>query len=117
LYDKSLVAHYRARFEPNSVCIFAPHFYSYHGFASTLERDVLVLFYVNRGELLKWRAVRQAGKDEPPFAGLLDCIEGRLRQHPLMELGEDHERLVRERAACLVNAPQGRVRGGDRGPA
>src|SRR5262249_11748917 len=42
LYDKALEPHHRAQFEANSVCIFAPHFYSYHGFASTRDRDALV---------------------------------------------------------------------------
>jgi hypothetical protein len=109
LYDKSLVPHYRARFEANSVCVFAPHFSTYHGFSSTLDRDVLVLFYVNGAELLTWRRVRQEGKDEPPFSGLLDCIERKLRLYPLLEFDGEEGKLARERAACLVNAPQGRV--------
>lgn len=109
LYDKSLEPHYPARFKPNSVCIFVPHFYSYHGFSSTIDRDALVMFYVNQDELTEWQAIRQDSKDTPPFTGLLDSIERKLRSHPLIEFGGDEERLVAERAACLVNAPRGRV--------
>ena len=109
LYDKSLKPHYPARFRANSVCVFVPHFYSYHGFSSTIDRDVLVMFYVNRAELQNWRSLQQEKKDTPPFAGLLDAVEGKLRSHPLIEFGEDEPRLRAERSACLVNAPRGRV--------
>jgi hypothetical protein len=109
LYDKSLTPHYPARFRANSVCVFVPHFYSYHGFSSTIDRDVLVMFYVNREELEKWRNLRQDDKDSPPFTGLLDAVEGKLRSHPLIEYGLDNQRLLAERSACRVNAPRGRV--------
>jgi hypothetical protein len=109
LYDRSLTPHYPARFRANSVCVFVPHFYSYHGFSSTIDRDVLVMFYVNQEELKNWRNLRQDDKDLPPFAGLLDAIEGKLRSHPLIEFGNDEQRVVAERSACRVNAPRGRV--------
>lgn len=107
LYDKNLKPQYAARFRANSVCIFVPHFYSYHGFASTTERDVLVMFYVHDDELARWKRMRT--KDEPPYTGTLDLIEGKLRRHPLIEYGTDPARLAAERAACRINAPKGRV--------
>jgi hypothetical protein len=109
LYDKALQPRRSARFVANSACIFAPHFYSYHGFATTRPRDVMVLFYVDPDELARWRGVRQAGLDVPPFAGLHDCIERKLRLYPVLEYGSGEAKLLRERADCLVNAPQGRV--------
>ena len=109
LYDKSLTPHYPARFRANSVGMFVPHFYSYHGFSSTIDRDVLVMFYVNGEELQGWRNMRQQKKDEPPFTGLLDAVESKLRRYPLIEFGADEQRLLAERGACRVNAPQGRV--------
>jgi hypothetical protein len=109
LYDKSLTPHYNARFRPNSVCIFAPHYYSYHGFSSTIDRDVLVMFYVNKAVLVEWRDMTRSKKDEPPFTGILDAIERKLRRYPLIEYGRDEARLLRERAACRINSPQGRV--------
>ena len=110
LYDKGLRPHSCARFEANAVCIFAPHFSSYHGFASTRDRDVLVMFYLDPTALVHYAAMRNAGLDNgPPFDGLLDGIERKLRLHPLIEYGDDGLRLLGERGECLVNAPNGRV--------
>jgi len=109
LYDKELAPHHRARFVPNSMCVFAPHYYSYHGFASTMDRDVLVMFYVHRGELAAWRDARRGAPETPPFTDVLDAIERKLRAFPLIEFGVDEVRLRDERRSCRVNAPQGRV--------
>lgn len=109
LYDKELKPHYLARFKANSVCTFVPQFSSYHGFSSTIDRDALVMFYVNGDALRQWQSIRKAAKDQPPFTGLLDAIEQKLKDHPLMSFDEEGRRLAEERAACLVNAPQGRV--------
>jgi hypothetical protein len=110
LYDKTLKPHYRARFTSNSVCVFVPHFHSYHGFSSTIDRDVLVMFYVNPDQLRSWQAMRAAREEAPPYTDLLDSVESKLRLHPLIEFASGEQRLLAERAACLVNAPQGRVR-------
>ena len=99
LYDKSLTAHYPARFRANSVCVFVPHFYSYHGFSSTIDRDVLVMFYVNPDELRKWQELRREKNEEPPFTGLLDAVEAKLRLHPLIEFGAASK-------GCLPNGPR-----------
>jgi len=107
LYDKSLQPRYSARFRSNSVCIFVPHFYSYHGFASTIERDVLVMFYVDPSSMRAWRRMRDV--DRPPYTRILDLIEGKLRRYPLREYGDDPARIAVERAACRINAPNGRV--------
>jgi hypothetical protein len=109
LYDKELTPHHKARFKDNSVCVFVPHFYSYHGFSSTIDRDVMVMFYINQEELTLWRAMRQEHGESAPFTGLLDATERKLRKYPLIEYGPDEARILAERAACLVNAPQGRV--------
>jgi hypothetical protein len=107
LYDRNLEPQHRARYQANSVCVFVPHFHSYHGFSTTVDRTALVMFYINRRELDAWSAIRV--KDAPPFAGLKDAIQSKLTRYPLLEYGSDPERIAREREACLVNAPQGRV--------
>jgi hypothetical protein len=109
LYDKELKPHYAARFRANSVCSFVPHFYSYHGFASTIDRDVLVMFYVNGEYMRKWYQARAQAKDEPPFNVLRDAIEEKLRAYPLKEFEGSEARILAEREACLVNAPLGRI--------
>jgi len=108
LYDKKLDPHYKARFRSNSLCVFAPHFYSYHGFASTMDRDVLVMFYVHPEELAAWRELRSAGPERPPYSDIRDAIERKLKLFPLIEY-DSAQQIQVERAACLVNAPQGRV--------
>ena len=109
LYGDDLQPRPCARFRRNSVCVFAGHFESYHGFASTLDRDVLVMFYVNPGELAAWQAMRASGGDEPPFTAIRDLIEDKLRRHPLIEYGRDEASLSAAREACRINAPQGRI--------
>lgn len=106
LYDKNLKPQYGARFRANSVCFFTAHFYSYHGFASTTERDVLVMFYVHRELMARWNKRKP---EAPPYTETLDLIEDKLRRYPLIEYGTDEARLAVERAASRINAPQGRA--------
>ena len=113
LYDKFLNPNYKARYTANSVCIFVPHFSSYHGFSSTIARDVLVMFYINTDEMNRWQSIRQSKTDEAPFTVLLDSIHDKLRNHPLRQFGGSEQKLSEERPACLVNAPQGRILVGD----
>jgi hypothetical protein len=109
LYDSNLEPHHNALYQQNSVCIFAPHFNSYHGFSSTIDRDVLVMFYVNQKELQKWRSHKRRVGDEHPFTMIRDVIERKLMDYPLIELGASHEQVMAARHQCLVNAPNGRV--------
>jgi hypothetical protein len=106
-YDADLVAQNTAKYRPNSVGIFAPHFYTYHGFASTTARNVLVAFYVNLATLKEWRASPNRG--EPPFTTLLDIVERKLLAHPLVEYQEGARTIADHRRACQVNAKAGRV--------
>lgn len=109
LYDEDLKPHYKARYKENSVCIFVPHFYSYHGFASTIPRDVLVMFYISPDELDRWQSIRKQERDLPPYTGLRDAIENKIRRFPLREYQDKSLDLPAVKSRCLVNAPQGRV--------
>jgi hypothetical protein len=106
-YDDELKARNSAKYRPNSVGIFVPHYYSYHGFSSTTDRDVLVAFYINPVALDNWRATPNKGG--PPFTALLDAVERKLIETPLIEYDQGSKSLQAHRRACLVNAPQGRV--------
>lgn len=106
-YDKNLEPHYGTKYLPNSVGIFVPHFYSYHGFSSTIDRHALVMFYVRDAQTELWKIARK--KDNEDFEGIKQCIEDKLLDHPLIEYGEDRDRILEERKACLINAPRGRV--------
>lgn len=106
-YDRSLEPHYVSRYRPNSVGIFAPHFYSYHGFSSTIDRQVLVMFYVSPTEMDHW--VKTRGVEAPPFEAIRSVVSRKLEHYPLIEYGRDPVARKIEHDACLVNAPRGRV--------
>ena len=107
LYDKELVPRYSARFRRNSVCLFAAHYYSYHGFSSTIERDALVMFLVVPSEMERWRRLRT--NEDKPFDGILTAISEKMQRYPLLEYGTDPAIRDAERNACRINAPKGRV--------
>lgn len=114
LYDRALRPAGQARFLPNAACAFAPHFYSYHGFSTTIERDALVMFYVDRAELRRWQFRQRLSHlpfvewDSP--AAIRRATARRLSRFQLREYGGDPRVLDLERERCLVNAPMGRVR-------
>jgi hypothetical protein len=107
LYDKNLKPVHKARYRANSVCVFAPHFYSYHSFATTVERDSMVLFYVDQALLGQWRA--ETAGETAPFEEIRNQIAEKLRQYPLIEYGANEEKIESEKAQCRINAPNGRV--------
>jgi len=107
LYDKNLEPQHHAKYKANSACVFAPHFFSYHGFSSTIARGVLIMFYIIRAEMEKWNTARL--HDHTPFDSIRDCIQAKLQTYPLLAYGHDRDRILEERAQCLINAPQGTV--------
>jgi len=109
LYDRNLRPYHYASYRANSVCIFAPHLYTYHGFSTTVDRPALVLFYVNPVELREFNDRVRDGADVAPYDFLMDAGARKLLAHPLIEYGDDPGRVARERAHCRVNAPMGRV--------
>jgi hypothetical protein len=108
IYDKALEPHFAARYRPNSVCVFAPHFYSYHGFASTIDREVLVMFYISPDEMARWAEIR-GGEETEPYEAIRIAIDDKLVRHPLIEYGRDPVARQIAREGCLINAPRGRV--------
>jgi hypothetical protein len=114
LYDKELKPHYPARYKENSVCVFAPHFHSYHGFATTIDRTALVMFYVDRAVIEKHQQIIREAKAAKRLDAFMDTIQSKLATYPLLEYGASPGRLVSERRQCRINAPRGRVmRDGD----
>lgn len=114
LYDKELKPHYQARYSENSVCIFAPHFRTYHGFATTIDRTALVMFYVDKELVEKHQQIVREAKLAKRLEAFKDTIQSKLEAYPLLEYGVSHNRIVSERKQCRINAPRGRVmRDGD----
>jgi hypothetical protein len=109
LYDKELKPHYQAQYRANSVCVFAPHFHSYHGFATTRDRAALVMFYVDKELVEKHQRVVREAKPAMRLEAFKDTIQSKLETYPLLEYGASHNRIVSERKQCRINAPRGRV--------
>ena len=109
LYDRELNPRYRARYADNSVCIFAPHFHSYHGFATTVDRAALVMFYVDRELIDKHQQIVREAKPARRLEAFKDTIQSKLETYPLLEYGASHSRIVSERRLSRINAPRGRV--------
>jgi hypothetical protein len=113
LYDKQMRPAGRARYQPNSMCVFAPHFNSYHGFATTIERDAMVLFYVDPVALWRWDLAERLAPlhsfDVAPFQFIKHEIKRKLQRFPLLEYAHSSSHLDLAKQACLINAPKGRV--------
>lgn len=107
LYDKDMKPEKAARFRDNSVCIFAPHYYSYHGFSSTMDRDALVMFLVEPDLFDVMRRPPKPG--ETKLDAFLDSVITKMEQYTLTEYGDDPARWEAEKAACRVNSFAGRV--------
>ncbi|MEI7622308.1 MAG: hypothetical protein WCJ88_02015 [Actinomycetes bacterium] len=108
LYDSELKPVYSARYRANAGVCFAPHFSSYHGFSTTIPRDALVMFLVNRAEQEAWEQTLPSS-EPPPFTHWGNCIENKLLATPLREFGASPDVIAHARAASRVNAPEGRV--------
>ena len=107
LYGKDLKPRHKARYKSNSLCSFASHYYSYHGFSSTIDRTVLVMFYINKEFKAKWIALRS--QEKAPFNEFRDMFQERLEKYPLIEYESGREKILDEKVNCRVNAAKGRV--------
>lgn len=107
-YDKYAQPHYAARYKANSMVAFAPHFYSYHGNSTTIDRPAMVLFYINKEELASWNTMTKAGQDVAPYDQFKDRTQMKLEKYRLIEYGDSSDTIATERAQCMLNAPRGR---------
>jgi len=105
LYDKNMTPIKKSKYKPNSVCIFAQHFYSYHGFNTTIDRNSLVLFYVNNDTIRRdLQATTSSLKERTDFK---NSIFDKLTEHPLIEY--KNKNLRNEYNMCKINGNKGRV--------
>lgn len=105
LYDDNLNPVKNAKYKANSVCVFAPHFYSYHGFNTTVDRNALVMFYVNDAIINEdLRATENTEKERKRFK---DNILNKMKQHPLIEYKEKDLNIIYNN--CKINYNKGRV--------
>lgn len=111
LYDETMKPYYSAKYKSNSVCAFAPHFYSYHGFSTTIERTAIVLFYIDEKLLNehdeKIAEVNRRKRKEKDFETFKNNIFEKLNKFELIEYKNKNLEEIMKR--CKINAPNGRV--------
>jgi len=111
LYDKSMNPVHSAKYKSNSVCVFAPHFYSYHGFATTIERTAIVLFYIDEKLLnehdSKIAEVDRQKRKEIDFKTFKNNILLKLKEFHLIEYKDKN--LEEIMSDCKINSPNGRI--------
>lgn len=100
LYNHELNPVYKTKYRANSVTIFAPHFYSYHGFHTTIEnRNTLIFFYYDPALLFH--------HDSKPIPFFLSKIREKLEKYTLLEY--EYKDIARILNDCQINAKSGRV--------
>ena len=108
LYNADVEPVYSAEFEANRAVCFASHFRSYHGFSTTIHRDALVIFIVDRSLNDAWFRARPWA-EKSPFPFWAERMEHKLRSAPMLEFSNDPDAISAARASTRVNAPEGRV--------
>lgn len=108
LYDTELNPVQKAKFIPNSVCIFAPHLYSYHGFNTTIERTALVMFYIH--DILHKEheeSLQQKRSTESKINVFKSQMLKKVQSFPLIEY--ESKNILESFSNCKINAPLGRI--------
>ena len=116
LYDKELKPCKISKFVANSVSFIAPHFYSYHGFNTTIEnRNTLLFFYAQKDLIKRFydNSKNQNGEQDPDK--FKDIIQWKISKYRLIEYGNDDleflTKLLREKTDCKVDTLNGRIEG------
>jgi hypothetical protein len=101
LYDKDLIPLQKAKYLPNSVCIFSQHFYSYHGFNTTIDRNAIVLFYINKKILpydLRMDILRDKSNVEEDIKSLKELMIKKFEEHKLIEYKDKSLKEISEKS-------------------
>ena len=114
LYDKGLNPCKVSKFIPNSVSFVAPHFYSYHGFNTTVKnRNTLLFFYAQKYLIKRFYDNSKNQNEEQNPDKFKDVIQWKLSKYRLIEYGSDDleflTKLIKEKSDCKVNTLNGRI--------
>ena len=114
LYDKELNPCKVSRFVSNSVSFFAPHFYSYHGFDTTIDnRNTLLFFYAQKDLVKRFYDNSKNQNSEQDPDKFKDLIQWKISKYRLIEYGSDDmqflTKLIKEKSDCKVNQLNGRI--------
>lgn len=114
LYDKDLNPCKVSKYVPNSVSFIAPHFYSYHGFNTTIEnRNTLLFFYAQKDLIKRFYDNSKNQNSEQDPDKFKDVIQWKISKYRLIEYGSDDlqflTKLIEEKSNCKVNTLNGRI--------
>ena len=114
LYDKDLNPCKIVKFKSNSVSFFAPHFYSYHGFNTTIKnRNTLLFFYAQKDLIKRFYDNSKNQNEEQNPDKFKDVIQWKISKYRLIEYGSDDleflTKLIKEKSDCKVNTQNGRI--------
>ena len=115
LYDRDLNPVKVSKFKGNSVSFFAPHFYSYHGFNTTINNRNTMLFFYAQKELIKRfydNSKNQNGEQNVEL--FKNVIQWKISKYRLIEYGKDDmnflTKLLSEKENCKIDTLNGRIK-------
>jgi hypothetical protein len=90
LYDKNLKPIKLSKFKGNSVSCFAPHFYSYHGFDTTINnRNTMQFFYAQKDLIKRFYDNSKNQNGEQNVELFKNVIQWKITKYRLLEYGKD----------------------------
>jgi hypothetical protein len=115
LYDKDLKPIKVSKFIGNSVSCFAPHFYSYHGFNTTINnRNTMLFFYAQKDLIKRFYDNSKNQNGEQNVDLFKNVIQWKITKYRLIEYGKDDmcflTKLLTEKNNCKIDTINGRIK-------
>jgi len=115
LYDKDLKPIKVSKFKGNSVSCFAAHFYSYHGFDTTINnRNTMLFFYAQKDLIKRFYDNSKNQNGEQNVDSLKNIIQWKISKYRLIEYGKDDmcflTKLLTEKNNCKIDTLNGRIK-------
>lgn len=114
VYDKQLQPCKLFRYTDNSAVFFAPHFYSYHGFNTTVDNRNTLLFFYSQKDLIQrfYDNSKNQNLEQDPDK-FKDVVQWKLGKFRLQEYGLNDmdflSKVLQEKWCCRVNTLNGRI--------
>ena len=115
LYDRDLNPVKVSKFKGNSVSFFAPHFYSYHGFNTTINnRNTMLFFYAQKDLIKRFYDNSKNQNGEQNVELFKNVIQWKISKYRLIEYGKDDmnflTKLLSEKENCKIDTLNGRIK-------